>query len=286
MPIPEALYGLSFEDYVTLEGKNWSKIRAIRKSPMHYADGLLAPDEDSAARKFGRAAHTLILEPHRFDLDYVVYDGEGTRASKAYKAFAEAEEAGQGRTILKADEVEPVRTLAARVRANPALAPYLENSRFEVTLRWEDPTTGYLCKCRIDWLHTDADGRMVVIDPKTTGSTSAHFFGNIAAKQGYYGQLAHYGNGIAAVFGRPALRLGLLAIEAKRPHDSALFFLDSETLELGQDEVADCLLKIQECEAAGHWPGRFDTEQLLKLPRYVFGNEDEQMTVSITEDED
>lgn len=67
-------YDMDFEAYCRLDGINASAVKGAGGcSPRHlkaYLDGDL-PNEDTPAKRLGRAIHCLILEPDRFlrDLD-------------------------------------------------------------------------------------------------------------------------------------------------------------------------------------------------------------------------
>ncbi len=61
----------------------------------------------------GRATHTAVFEPERFQLDYALWHGD--RRGKAYKEFAE-EATQQGRSILKETEQDTALAIKTPLR--------------------------------------------------------------------------------------------------------------------------------------------------------------------------
>ena len=121
----------TFADYATIDAVNWSTLKEMLRSPKHYLHATQNKRPDTAALAAGRFVHAAVFEPDTLDRDFAVYAGDGTRASKEYKAFA-AEHAGK--TILKADEADPLLACAQSVLLDPQVRPYLdpEDGAFEV----------------------------------------------------------------------------------------------------------------------------------------------------------
>jgi len=68
---------------------NYSKLKHMAKSPLHYRHNSEHPAADNAAFRLGRATHCLVLEPFTFDQQFAVYEGKRDKRQKAYKAFLE-----------------------------------------------------------------------------------------------------------------------------------------------------------------------------------------------------
>jgi hypothetical protein len=108
-------------DYATVPGVNWSTLKHMAKSPLHYKHACENTRDDTPAFAFGRYVHALVFEPHRvaeryavldgsFKLDYIVYEG-GDRRGKVWEAF-KAEHSG--RLILKPAEADAIEEGRAR----------------------------------------------------------------------------------------------------------------------------------------------------------------------------
>ena len=259
---------MTFTDYKALPGVNWSTLSSLRDSGLHYQHRLLDGDEDTPAKKMGRVAHVLALDPDSFAADYAIYEG-GDRRGKDWAAF-KAEHEGQD--IFKPDEIETAMAIADAVRRHPLVQPYLDGGLFEQTLEWRDAGTGLRCKGRPDWL---VPSRRWLVDLKTARSVDARLFGLSAAKYGYHCQLAHYAAGVEAALGWKPEKVVIVAVENTSPHDVAVFVVDEEeALYAGREEVRELLDKLSVFRSANTWPGRYSEEQALMLPRYLFDDPD------------
>lgn len=265
---------IPFEAYINAEGVNWSTLKHMRDSALHYRYHKDHPDSDTTGRKKGRALHTLVFEPAKFADEYAIFEGE-TRKGKVWDAFKEA---NADKTILKANELEEVQEQASAVRSHPAVAPYLTGGIFEASWRWKDAATGLICKGRTDLWHPE---KRTLIDLKGTTTIHPHYFGRIAARQGYHCQLGHYNNGIKANTGRPPLKVCILAVEVKKPFDLTLFELSEDDLYAGEMEVKQLLAKVAECQASGVWPGRTPEPTPLQLPPYIWGDDEEPADLGV-----
>lgn len=263
-----------WSEYAALAAVNWSTLREIRQSPLHYRHRLLNPKPDTKATVLGRAVHAAVFERFRFLEECVVY--EGRRAGKAWEAFRDEHEAA-GQTVLYPNQYELALEIADAVGRCAAAAPYLAAGSGEHTVRWTDPHTGLACKGRLDWL-TDVDGRRYVLDLKTTKCADLGRFARDVANYGYHGQAAFYADGVTVAEGVAVEKVGLIAVESDPPHDCALFWLDPDALYAGTEEYEGYMRKVAECMAADAWPGRYTEPQTLRLPAWVYHEEtDENM---------
>lgn len=276
MTAAEAKVGVPFEAYAADEAANWTSLKNLRDSPLAYRYFRDHPeaDKDTVGRQLGRTLHTLVFEPHKFEAEYAIFDGD-RRGTNEYKAFVAA---NPGRTIVKASEIADVQAQAAAIREHPALAPYLDGGLFEVSLRWRDQATGLPCKGRVDWWHPAS---RTLIDLKGTNTIHPHYFGRICARLGYHCQLGHYSNGIKAVTGFEPAKVAILAAHTKAPYDCGLFVLSEDDLYAGQEEVAGLLAKLAECHASGRWPGAHPTETPLTLPPYIWGDSEDPSELGV-----
>ena len=243
----------SFSDYWSRPGTNWSRLKHMSDSPLHYHYHLTHPIEDTTRLLLGRAVHTAVLEPDAFPLAYAVYDG-ARRAGKDWETFSAA---NASKSILKASEYQLCLDVRDAVRGNPRAVELLSGDS-EVTRTWTDDSTGIACKARLDHL-SDA-----LVDLKTTASIEQHRFEATAARMVYHGQLAYYRRSIG-----DAPPVYMIAVEIDPPHDVAVYRVDEEALGYGDMLVAGLLRRVQECTAANEWPGRYEEEQELYLPAWL-----------------
>src|SRR3954468_23785885 len=84
-------------DYAAVKAVNFSTLKEMAVSPKRYRHRLKTPRQATRSMDLGTAAHTAILEPNRFMLDYALFEGK-RRAGKEWKAF---EAASGGKQIVK-----------------------------------------------------------------------------------------------------------------------------------------------------------------------------------------
>ncbi len=253
------LRGPSFEEYCALNAVNWSTLRELRKSPLHYAHRLAHPSEDTTQRGIARAVHTAVLEPERFMSDYAIFTGP-RRAGKEWDAF---EAAAGVRTILKTGERDEALAIAAAVRSHPEAAKYLAFGQAEHTVQWTDGETGIGCKGRMDWYRPNA-----IVDLKTLDNVSIGNVGMMVWRHQWNAQLAFYQEGVR-VTTRETLPLVIIAVENKPPYDVGVFRLDEFAAGMGLAECKRLLALLKSCRESKAWPGRYADEQPLALPQWV-----------------
>lgn len=255
-----------FADYKAIEAVNWSTLKAMRDSPLHYLDALKHPREDADPLRLGRAVHTAVLEPDRFPLEYVVWEG-GARRGKEWKAFKAA---NAKRTILTREQYQLTLGMRDSIHGNRLCMEFLDAGVAEHVISWTDEETGILCKLRADFINL---GRGAIVDLKSTASIAGFMFGRQVARLGHHGQIAMYRRGYKAATG-DLLAPVFLAVEQKRPHDSTAFIVPDDVLAVGDAMVTECLRQVAECRATDKWPGRYTEPQVLNLPRWVFDDGD------------
>ena len=258
-----------------------SRLKELRRSPQHYRHALLHPKE-SSAMTVGTAAHCATLEPERFASNFVVWTRrtESGRAAprngKIWDAFLV--DAGE-RTVLTADEYEIATAMAAAVRSDPVAAKYLETGDPEATMTWE--IDGRPCKGRADWI-TNLDGEPVLVGLKTARDCRTFAFGAAAARLGYHLQWAFYFDGFSTITGR-APRMIEIVVESAPPHAVVVYFVPEDVIEQGRDEYQDLLRLLADCEARDEWPGPATTEQMLSLPSWVYGTDEDISDLGLEE---
>lgn len=251
--------------YRALDGVNISTLKRMAVSPKQYVWDLANPPAASNVMDGGNAKHILALQPERARDLIAVYPGS-RRAGKEWDRF---QEENAGKIIRKADEYAEDGTAAEAVRTHSIVSQYLEAGEAEKVLTWTDKETGLKCKARADWISTS---QPAILDLKFTADIDARRFGWTAARLGYHLQAAFYVAG-AAANGLGPLPFVIAAVQADQPHDVALFLVDEDAMWAGEQECRRLLRMVAECRASGQWPGRYQGEQVLRLPSWAFGEE-------------
>jgi hypothetical protein len=254
---------MTFADYAAAPDIHFSTLRHMGQSPLHYLHALQNPSAETPAMLLGRATHTAVFEPMRFQLDYAVWSGD--RRGAAYQQFAD-EAAAQGRSILKENEYSTALAIRDSVRGIPEVAALLEKGYPEASLFWVNPSTGLACKGRLDWIA----GEGAILDLKTTGSIDPRIFAAHAWRMGYFHQAAMYQEGYAGSSGMGSiLRCGLIAVEKDPPYACRLFWLDPESVTKAWSEYQGWLNQVKDCMAASVWPGPRPVESELAAPAWA-----------------
>jgi hypothetical protein len=139
---------MSFADYLSIPAVNWSSLKKLAISPLHYLHHIDSPPTPATdAMIIGSATHKAVLEPEDFGSEYTVWTG-ARRAGKEWDAFCAA---NAGKEILREQDVDRVQALALSVQRHPGCARYLDGPGVnELTIRWNDLPTGIACKGRAD----------------------------------------------------------------------------------------------------------------------------------------
>lgn len=156
--------------------------------------------DDTASRRLGTGVHTYVLEPKRFALEYVVY--EGRRQGNDWELFQATH---LNKTILSRQEYVRVVGCGEETLISPAVqgqdAVYtvedlIEHGTVERNTYWVDEETGLTCRMRADLMIQN-----ITVDLKTTDDARADAFANQCGRLGYDLQTAFYTRGRRA-FGR------------------------------------------------------------------------------------
>lgn len=259
----------AFNDYLKIDAVNWSTLKEMRRSPLHYKYRLSSPRKDTATLRAGRAAHTAVFEPDRFLLDYAMFDG-AVRRGKAWDAFVDA---NPHRTIIKPDEYHRALAIRDAVRSHPLAVPYLARGKAEHPVTWTDDETGLRCKARVDFL---SDSKPAIVDLKTSSTIDYSPFCSTAYRLAYFCQMGLYQWGMKVATGRE-LPVVVIAVEAGPPHDVGVFPYGADELEAGLNEARSLLTKLAYHREKDTWPGQYAEELELQFPTWATKREDENV---------
>ena len=255
---------MRFKEYQSLKAVNWSTLKHMAMSPLHYLHATNNPQEETDVMRFGRLVHCMVLEPEQVSSNFAVWEG-GRRYGKEWDAFNDACAAD---TIVTREQLERAAESAQAIRSHPLVAPLLNGALFEVTNQWTDALTGIACKSRCDVV-TGA-----IVDLKLTADIREFRVAAQTARMGYHAQLAFYADGWATKTGenRPAI---IIAAEPKPPYDVAVYELDEDTLATGQAHYQRLLDRLKQCRESGQYPGMYTDRQALRLPRYALEDDED-----------
>lgn len=271
--VPDAVY---HRKVLGLASK--SALDRFARSPAHYLAWLRGAETDETpALHLGKAVHCAMLEPARFDREYIAEPewgpcranaelGVSTEQGRENKKRRDAWRAARaGAPTLTVDEARSIRGMVASVLAHPLASRMLEQGDAEVTLRWLDQPSGLACKARLDWL---VPSLSMIADIKSTQDASPDGFRRSVAKYGYHRQDAFYRDGMRAI-GAPVEHFAFVACEKEAPYAVAVYSLDVEAITAGERQTRRLLDSLAACCARGQFPGYPDTIHTLSLPPWI-----------------
>lgn len=244
-----------------------SMLTTLSKSPAHfyalYLDESRPARESTAAMQAGTLAHTAILEPMQLARRYVTKPDGMSFATKEGKAWRDQ----QTLEIVQADAIDAALAQQAAVLSVPQLRQILSKGEAEVSLFWDDESTGLRCRARCDWLHWTGQNRVIAMDLKTTADITPEGVRRSIASYGYHRQHAHYCNGLRAC-GIEVEAFVFGFVSNSYPFLAAPYLLDDEAMEQGQQEIDELLNLYAWCKERNEWPF-VDGYQIASLPNWA-----------------
>lgn len=235
-----------------------SHLHAVAQSPYHYWARYLDPNrqpvEPTAAMRLGSLVHCAVLEPDELAKRYSRCAPRNTKAGKEQAADL----AACGIEAVTDSDWALAVAMSCAVRQHPAAAALLAHGKAEQSFWWDDAATDLRCKCRPDWLNGDT-----VVDVKTTTDASPRGFAKSIATFRYHVQASHYLAGLGAE------RFLFIAVEKTYPHPVAVYELDADALDVGNELRQHEMRVIADCRAIGEWPGYSADVETLSLPRWA-----------------
>lgn len=264
------IHDMANEAYHSTPAVSNTVLSSMARSPAHCFALHVSEDRRKSATSpaffAGTLAHCAILEPAAL-LDRYMLKPEGldmrTKDGKAWKAALPA-----GVLTIDADEYATALAQRDAVQGVPELAELLADGVAEVSAFWLDDETGLQCKCRPDWVHTLSDGRVILVDVKTTVDASPQQFSRSVWKYGYHRQAAWYSAGYARAAGVEVAGFVFAAVTNAHPFIGAAHTLDEDYLRIGRDECRRLLDEYADCKLTGRWPA-FPGMNLLSPPAWA-----------------
>lgn len=264
---PGIYKGLAAASYFEIPAISKSGMEFFLQSPLHFWSHNLDPNrekqEPSDAMKLGSAIHCAILEPSEFDKRFVKapnFDRRTKEGKEAHKKFIES---SGGKEALSDSEWQTCQAVAKSVQSNLTAQAILEEGEAEVSIVWEDPIEGVLCKARMDWL-----GAGFIVDLKSTDSAAPQDFARKIAQYNWHAQAAWYMEGIKNLTGEEHIFV-FGALEKQAPHACAFYQLDDEALAYARVKNRTLVEQYAKCLKNNSWPSYPDTISQIKLPAWA-----------------
>lgn len=262
--------GMSNEDYHSADGISKSGLDLVAKSPLHYWSKYLDPNREQRAQTpamvTGTAIHAAVLEPDRFATEFrvaPVVDRRTKDGKASWEAFILDCEANE-LTPISQDDFKVATSIAGVVRSHTTAIELFSAGQAEMSMFWEDPETGVLCKCRPDWM---ADGN-IVVDLKSCQDASPSGFMKSAYSYRYWVQAAWYMDGIERATGKRPDAFVFVAFEKEAPYACGFYYATEEMLEAGRIEYRRNLDLYADSLKQQNWRGYSPELQPLAMPAW------------------
>lgn len=221
--------------------------------PARFAYERLHGRPPRAQFDVGHAAHLAVLG---VGPELVVIDAPDwrTNAAKAARDLARAE----GKVPVLVGTAQQVADMAAALRADPLAARVLAKGRGEpeVSLFWHDPEHDVDRRGRVDWLREpDANGRLILVDYKTTDSADPDALARSVVRFGYHMQASWYRDLVIGLGLASSVPFLFVFQETAAPYLVNVVELDAPTLQMGADRNQQALEVFARCTSSGEWPG-------------------------------
>jgi exodeoxyribonuclease VIII len=207
-----------------------------------------------------------VLEPDAVLDRYILEPAGLDMRTKAGKEWKDA--LADGVEVIDCAQYETALFQRDAVLSVPELAELLASGVAEVSAFWRDDETGLQCKCRPDWVHTLSDGRVILLDLKTTTDASPQQFSRTVWRYGYHRQAAWYSAGYARAAGVEVAGFVFAAVTSSRPFVAAAHTLDDDYMRIGQEECRRLLDEYADCKLTGRWPA-YPGMNLLSPPAWA-----------------
>lgn len=215
----------------------------------------------------GSAFHTLMLESHLFKNFYIKeppivykkYSGK-VKYDEYLKELKDIEETGK--IILTEKEWENLMEMHYRVCANEQAMELIEGARIENSFFWQDTHSELLLKARPDVLHDN-----MIVDLKTCANASPRAFQYAIAEGFYHVQGAMIRDAVEAIEGRRINTVINICVETKYPHNMAIYIIDEEAIDAGEEKYKRLLLELKEAQETNSFCDY--GIQTISLPRWA-----------------
>lgn len=243
----------------------------------YYVSKRWQRPSSTTEQAFGSLAHEVILEgglSRVVEIPPGVLAKDGSRRGSAWHLFAAENE---GATILKPEEIAPLRDIRKNVEDHPVAARLLYESdgETEFSIEWTDDETGLLLRSRLDRLVVKSPSfPSLIADVKTCARVDPKSFADSCYRWGYHRQAAFYRRGAEALTG-DVLPFVFVAVRKTPPYSVACYELSDDFIEAGEQEVSRGLSAIAACRDSGIWSSSTANQILtLDAPRWgKFDNE-------------
>lgn len=269
----QGLYkGIKERAYGEIEAVRSSDLKLLLKSPAHYKaekDGFGKPPSPQLQHSWdvGDAFHAALLEPDRFEKDFILMPTFSGKGSKLEKETWLLDHPYQ--TYLTEEDYQLINNMKVSVMNHPEARQLLnEDGLTEVTGIFTEPEFNVPCKIRVDRLNKirgipiDLKSSGVEIYPESAWSRRAYNLDYHIS--GYF-----YTRGLSLIAGANHTSFIHIVVEKDYPHGVMVYEMTEDLLLYGGADVNNALRIWRECTDSGEWPCYPTGIHTLGLPKWA-----------------
>lgn len=234
-----------------LEPVRFSRLKLMGKSAAHFKHGF---GPDTGFTRKGTGLHSFMIG----DSSRVkVYAGARNKKHKKYREFLEENPDCQ---IMSRKEMRDVEGMRKSLDRHPRALELLDGIR-EQRITWE--MCGRACAGTPDVVHIRG-GKKILVELKTSVSSSPYLFKWQAKRLCYHGQIGWYSDGLEKtnVYAPgPVVEQYIVVVESVEPYPVTVIKVDDSMKKKGQRQCRLWLEQLLVCEATGHFPGYVESDE-------------------------
>lgn len=268
--------GISRVDYDSVIALNQSTIKLIDERHMKAAwTRLHHPDPPSLAMIEGQAFHKLLLEPGRFDEDFIArpkWDMRTKTGQAARVAWEEQHPGWETKQEIQIERLIELQNQVAVLMEHPIVARWVDGLLFtEFAAFWNHPEYGFPCKALVDAVSRDR-GRTWVWDAKSTRNATVEFWRKEVVNRGYLIQAEWTIQGLNAI-AEAERDFAFVAVETAGYMDVAVFECGPLTRFEAKHRIAKACKKWARALETGRFEGAVGDVQMIEAPRWAMTHE-------------
>jgi hypothetical protein len=254
---PGIYKGMSNAEYHAVPALNNSGIKQLLISPAHYKaqkEGQPTDlfDKTQAKFTFGSAFHASILEPEVYEKEVAIIPeektGKNAESWKMFKDKCRKEKlmpitGNEKETIIKMTESINRHKLASKIIRSSA--------EKELSIFWNDPEYGFLCKIRVDFF---SPIYRLIGDLKSTVDASEDGFRKSFYHFGYNIQAPWYFDAFKLYGDKSVVEIAFVAVEKTAPYGVNVFTISEDTMQKGRDKIDYARAIYAKCLDTDIWP--------------------------------
>lgn len=260
-------------NYNDLPGMRWSTLNNALSSALLLRHRISEGRADTAAMRFGRAAHSAILTPELFELEMVLCPDDFVTESGALSSGKKAMAWIAGITapdpiIVTTDERDRCYRMRDAILDHESAGELLFCSDvFEQVYQWQESSAeqAIACKVKADAIWTAARllwdlktyGARAPISPRACISEIVHRM--------YHAQLGYYARGVP----HEIERFAWVFVESRAPFDVVHLEADEDMIAYGRQLAEQALTVYATALQADTWPGAAPAKVAASLPAWM-----------------